>query len=132
MREEQGIIYCEMFTTNKIWSGVHWAVRKRLKDEIRQAFTGSQLAAICPFDKPVCIAFTPLVAPFKRMFDTSNYSAMVKAIEDCLVEGGVFADDNAKHVRQIVLNPPQRAHESGFFVQIVEAPELTIKELTQL
>lgn len=129
MRSEFGSIYCKLYTTNKIWAGIHWAERKRLKDECRESFSGSQLADICTFTQPVCLSFTPLVPTGKRLFDTSNYSAMVKAIEDCMVEGGVFIDDNAKYVRQILINPPVRAHDSGFFVQILETPQFQIEGL---
>ena len=129
MRYEFGTIYCEMFTTNKIWSGVHWAVRAKLKNQIRENFTDSQLANIAPFDKPVCLSFTPLVPKGKRMLDTSNYSAMIKAVEDVLVEHGVFVDDSNKYVRDVLIRPAQRAHDTGFLVQILETDQFQIDGL---
>ena len=129
MRSEYGTIYCKQITTNKVWSGIHWAERSRLKDECRESFSGSQLSDINLFSSPVCLSFTPLVPLGKRMFDTSNYSCMIKMIEDCLVEGGVFEDDNRKFVKQILFNPAVRAHDSGFFVQILEVPAFDINGL---
>ncbi len=91
MRSEFGTIYCKQITTNKIWAGVHWGERARLKDECRESFQGSQLADIMQFDTSVCVSFTPLVPHGKRMFDTTNYSAMIvqsiKCAQNNLLKG---------------------------------------------
>lgn len=84
-------------TANKIYAGVHWAVRKKLVDEYHQAITN--LGLVDKFDLPV-----RLVVRFyfkNRPLDVSNCFFMVKCIEDGLVRCGVLVDDTPEHVKSI-------------------------------
>lgn len=110
-------------TTNKIYSGVHYAIRNRWSAEghrvTRQA---CELQRIAPVIMPVDLEFTPYHS--KRIRDCSNYSFSVKIIEDGLVNAGILKDDNAMHVRSITILAPVKdlLLPSGFFVSIDTAP----------
>lgn len=117
-RKEIGFVFCKHLTTNKVWAGLHWAERKRYKDEVRQSVIASPLMDLVKFSQPVDIWFKPMSGKGQRLFDTSNYSVMVKVIEDIMVEEGLFIDDSQKYVRAIKMLPAERSHDSGMAICI--------------
>lgn len=107
-------------STNVIYAGVHWTVRKKHADDahlaVRVAFNNS-----FKINSRVDLTFTPYVAG--RGYDTSNYSYTAKLIEDGLVKCGVLINDNTKYVRKIIYHPPikiKKKNDSYMLVSIEE------------
>lgn len=86
-------------STNKIYSGCHWAVRKKHKDLMKTACIG--LKRFKAYEEPVSIVATFYFK--QRPLDCSNCSYMYKLIEDCIVEYGILPDDSPKWVKSITL-----------------------------
>jgi len=101
---------------NKLWPGVHWAKRKKWRDEGHKA---CRVIQCDPINHPVKLIFTPVLSGRKRGYDCSNYAVTAKVIEDALVEKGILTDDTNKYVRSVTLNAPVRGDETGMEVEIV-------------
>lgn len=82
-------------STNKIYAGIHWRVRKTLKDNYK-TLTNKILNTIEPIEGKVDLHFDFY---FKgKTLDSSNCSLMAKILEDCMVEKGILKDDRAECV----------------------------------
>ena len=82
-------------STNKIYEGVHWSKRKKMKDNYKLLTTAyyKKLPKI-NYKVDLTMEFY-----FKsRALDSSNCSFMAKLLEDCLVEGGILTNDSIKYV----------------------------------
>ena len=80
---------------NEYYSGKHWSVRSGHKTNYRDAYVG-KLKELRKFENKVDIEFD---FTFKsRALDSSNCSAMVKLLEDCMVKAGVIQNDSPKFV----------------------------------
>lgn len=87
----------EKFSTNKAYSGIHWAVRKKLKDLYHQS--------ILPYKGKHYLGSYPVVITYsfvwvKHPLDTTNETYMVKMLEDGMVHAGILPDDDPKHVAE--------------------------------
>ena len=84
------------------WTNVHWAKRKRMKDEWEQYFFALlvQRNVKDELQPPIRI---DIVAAFKdaRRRDIDNFSSCpaLKGIQDALVHAGVIPDDSTRYVR---------------------------------
>ena len=87
----------DKISTNKIYSGIHWGVRKKHKTLFKSVpFVASKVKKF-----PVHITFDFY---FKKYpLDCSNVSYMAKLIEDTLVLRGVIPDDSPKYVSGITM-----------------------------
>ncbi|WP_299231689.1 hypothetical protein [uncultured Halomonas sp.] len=113
-------------STNAIYAGVHWAHRKRHKDEAAAAVRAAvRNAGIGRIEKRVDLVFRPRLGKGVRARDTSNNSYSAKMIEDGLVAAGVLEDDTLACVRKVINEPPEidRKSETGTWVEIKEVVE---------
>ena len=110
-------------STNAIYAGLHWAKRKKAKDEAYMLTRAIVLESKAkPVEGRVDLTFTPQLGKGARRRDTSNNSMTAKLIEDALVKAGVLADDTDEHVRNVMLTPAlvDRKGETGMWVTISE------------
>lgn len=113
-------------STNAIYAGIHWAKRKKAKDEALAAtLEAVQRAGVMPARCQVDLVFRPRLGKGVRRRDTSNNSMTAKLIEDALVKAGVLPDDTEEHVRRVINEPPEidRQAETGTWVEIIEIGE---------
>lgn len=113
-------------STNAIYSGLHWAKRKKAKDDALKATLSAvvQSGAI-PATRQVDLVFRPRLGKGHRKRDTSNNSMTAKLIEDALVKAGILADDTERYVRRVTLEPADidREAETGMYVELIEVAE---------
>lgn len=98
--------------TNKIYAGVHWAIRSKDKEKMRllvRSITGLKK----PFENPVRIKMA-----FNSKLDVSNHSYLFKLIEDSLVKCGILKDDTDKYVQENILT--KQKEFKGVIVEIEE------------
>ena len=89
------------FSTNHLYTGIHWGKRKYLKDQILQA-----VALFCRprrslQEEPLEISYRFFFET--RALDTLNTVGMAKCIEDSLHTLGVLIDDSPRYVRRSVI-----------------------------
>lgn len=84
----------EKISTNKIYSGLHWATRKRHADLYHKSlieFKGQKVKTY-----PVEITY---IFNFKsKPLDTTNCTYMVKMLEDGLIQNGIIENDSPEYV----------------------------------
>jgi Holliday junction resolvase RusA-like endonuclease len=109
---------------NVIYAGVHWGVRKKQKDSIRQMVIWA-CRGVKPFSKPVSLTFRATLGKGSVTWDISNHGYLVKLVEDALVKKGILIDDTQKYVREIITQPSIRDIETGdgLWVRIRECSE---------
>ncbi|MDR5867941.1 RusA family crossover junction endodeoxyribonuclease [Halomonas koreensis] len=110
-------------STNAIYAGVHWAKRKKAKDDAcRATLAAVRAAGIQPVSGRVDLVFRPRLGKGVRRRDTSNASMTAKLLEDALVKAGVLADDTEAHVRRVILEPAEinRQAVTGTTIEIIE------------
>lgn len=108
-------------STNAIYAGVHWAKRKKAKDEACMATLAAVRAAgIQPVQGRVDLVFRPRLGKGVRRRDTSNNSMSAKLIEDSLVKAGVLIDDTEQYVRRVIHEPAEidRSAPTGTYIEI--------------
>lgn len=110
---------------NRLWSGVHWAQRKKWADEAHKACLVAK--DIGQFDVPVSLVFQPVHGKGRRRLDCSNYAVTNKGIEDGLVRAGVLQDDTFSHVVSVQTLAPIRGDESGVWVTITPRPNTLVE-----
>lgn len=113
-------------STNAIYAGVHWAKRKKAKDDATAAtLEAVHKAGLAPVRGRVDLVFRPRLGKGVRRRDTSNNSMNAKLIEDALVKAGVLIDDTETHVRRVTLEPAEidRKAETGMWIEIIEIEE---------
>ena len=84
--------------SNKFYSGVHWAVRKKLADYWHELVVVSmveQKIPCMPFNKPVRVTLT-----VNSRLDIDNHGFLAKLIIDGL-KGYLIEDDNRKFVQEL-------------------------------
>lgn len=108
-------------STNQIYSGIHWAKRKKAKYDALKA-TKAAVAGMTPMQRQVDLVFRPRLGKGQRKRDTSNNSMSAKLIEDGLVKAGILADDTEQYVRKVTLEPSEidREATTGMWVQLIE------------
>lgn len=110
-------------STNQIYAGIHWAKRKKAKDQALAAtLEAVRGIGMGPAAGRVDLVFRPRLGKGVRRRDTSNASMTAKLIEDALVKAGVLADDTEDHVRRVILEPAEidRKAVTGTWVEIIE------------
>lgn len=109
---------------NKIYAGVHWAVRSKQKDQVR-AMVKISTCCIKPFETPVTLTFRATMGKGSVTWDISNHGYLVKLVEDGFVKQGIIEDDTQKFVRSIETQPSIRdlVRGDGIWVRIQEASE---------
>lgn len=82
-------------STNQIYSGIHWAKRKEIKDLYKDYCRFNiKLEKVVSYPARLVYEFN-----FKRNpLDTLNCAYMAKMIEDCLVEFGIIENDDPAHI----------------------------------
>lgn len=103
------------WSLNKIYAGVHWSVRAKDKEYIRQ-LVRSVTGIRKPFEKPVLIKMA-----FNSGLDVSNHGYLFKLIEDGLVKCGVIQNDSYKYVQCNIMTL-QKAFK-GVIVEVEEISE---------
>lgn len=98
---------------NKIYSGVHWAKRKKQKDKLKLIVRASLGNDKPRFTKPVCLAMR-----FNSNLDVSNHAYLFKMIEDALVSNKVLINDSPKYVKEIKMS--RQSEYKGVIVIIRE------------
>ena len=102
----------EKVSANKIYSGVHWAVRKKIADKYHEAIRILMTRTSRQFGRSAAIyeLFSKLHVPkdiiftfyFKnRPLDCSNCFFLAKVCEDGMVKAGILTDDSPKYVKSI-------------------------------
>ena len=109
-------------STNRIYAGVHWSERHKVKQVGRLATRSAAHHWIKPFNSPVILRFTPFINISDKMYDTSNYSYSNKIIEDELVYTGIIQRDTASFVRSWIMMAPERTSLQSYTrLEIIEA-----------
>lgn len=91
----------EKISTNKIYAGVYWTIRKKHKDNFKLFYCNKFKNDMKPIKELVEIEFEFLFA--NRPLDCSNCSYLCKILEDCLVESGILENDTIRFVSKISL-----------------------------
>ena len=87
----------EKLSTNKIYEGVHWAIRKKHKDLFLWAFIG-----VASKIKPVDNCDIEFEFGFKsKPLDCDNCSYMAKLLIDCLRHYNKLPDDTPEYLKSI-------------------------------
>ena len=87
-------------SSNKIYAGIHYRTRKKLKDDYL-LLTKKLFKSLKSVKGKVNLDFTFYFAG--RTLDSSNCSFMAKMLEDCLVTYGVLANDTIEFVGKVSL-----------------------------
>ena len=87
-------------SSNKIYAGIHYRVRKKLKDDYL-LLTKKLFKSLNPVKGKVNIDFTFYFS--STCLDSSNCSFMAKMLEDSLVTYGVLENDTIKFVGKVSL-----------------------------
>lgn len=90
----------EKVSTNKIYAGMHWTARNKLKDLYQMTmmqFKNKTQELDYPIDSTYIFTFKG------KMLDVSNCTYMVKLLEDGLKVNKIIPDDDAKHVQSITI-----------------------------
>lgn len=110
-------------STNAIYSGMHWAKRKKAKDDAVKAM---RRVSATPQSGQVDLIFTPQLGKGVRRRDTSNNSMSAKLLEDAMVKCGMLVDDTETYVRNVTNTPPiiDRSQPTGTWIEMicVDAP----------
>lgn len=97
---------------NKIYAGVHWAVRSKDKENMR-LLVRSVVGLRQAYKKSVHLKMS-----FKSRLDVSNHAYLFKLIEDSLVKCGLLKDDTDKYVGKITLE--KQKEFDGVIVEVEE------------
>jgi len=81
---------------NKIYSGGHWAIRKKYKDEYKRACQ----EALSEYDRFTCEEIYIIISYNSRL-DIDNGILVSKFLADTLVSEGVIPDDNPKYYKSV-------------------------------
>ena len=103
------------WSLNKIYAGVHWSVRAKDKEYIRQ-LVRSAIGIRKPYEKPVLIKMA-----FNSGLDVSNHAYLFKMIEDALVKCKLINDDTDKYVKSITME--KQKEFKGVIVEVEELKE---------
>lgn len=95
-------------SANKIYAGVHWTKRKKLKDSYLW-LTKGPFSKLQPVKEKVNLRFDFYWGV--RPLDTSNVFFLVKMIEDCLVEYGILQNDTIQYVGAITVQSHKSAQK---------------------
>lgn len=109
-------------STNVIYAGIHWAKRKKAKDDATKATLAAvRQAGLSLMEGQVDLVFRPRLGKGVRRRDTSNNSMSAKLIEDALVKAGVLADDTEDCVRRVIHEPAEidRKAKTGTWVTLI-------------
>ena len=91
-------------STNKIYAGMHWTKRKKLKDNYKTIIK-SQFKHVFPKDKVYKVQYDFV---FKsRPLDITNCSYMIKMIEDV-----IFEDDTWKIINKVTITSNKGVEDS--------------------
>jgi hypothetical protein len=88
-------------STNKIYAGIHWSQRKKIKDDV--------IGFAAAFCRPLQQVDTyPIEIKYRFFFvtrplDTLNCAAIAKMFEDALCALGVIKDDGPKYVTRAII-----------------------------
>lgn len=88
-------------STNKIYAGIHWSERKRIKDSI--------LGYAAAFCRPIqAVKSYPVEIEYRfffesRALDTLNTAYMAKMFEDAFRSLGILEEDSPKYVTRSIL-----------------------------
>jgi len=115
-------------STNKIYEGIHWTKRRKIKDSFHD-----YARVFCrPLKQnesyPVEITYRFFFVT--RPLDTLNTAFMAKMFEDSLCTLGVIKDDNLKYVKRSILEVavvPRQKNKKGSATQ----REKTGEEITE-
>jgi hypothetical protein len=107
-------------STNKMYSGQHWAKRVQHKSDTVMAVIVALAGRKEKFTNPVRVEVLPCVAKGKKFYDVSNYSYSYKLIEDALVGLGILNNDTPEFVKEVCFKSPERGQQSGIQLSISE------------
>lgn len=110
-------------STNTIYAGIHWTLRKKAKDEAVLAMREAvQRQAVVPATARVDLVFTPRLGKGVRKRDASNNSMSAKLLEDAMVKCGILPDDTLEHVRNVTNAAPivDRSLPTGTWIEMIE------------
>lgn len=111
----------EKISSNKIYAGIHYRSRQKIKDSFALAI---QASAPPPYKGtyPVHCHYHFYIAG--RQLDTSNHSFMQKMTEDAMVENGVITDDDQRYVSSISYTVEKSADKANYVaVTIIPADD---------
>ena len=111
-------------STNKIYAGIHWSVRKEIKD-ICFDYAKSFCRPVQRVESyPVSIRYRFLFR--QRPLDTLNTAFFAKCIEDSLVSLGIIKDDSPEYITQTIIEVPllfAKKNKKAIFTQGTSASE---------
>lgn len=96
-------------STNKIYSGMHWAKRNKIKNDYLLLVMSANI-------KEKYVYLNKLVFNFYltgRVLDTTNLSFMAKMIEDSFIKLGVLKNDSPAYYNRVelVCNPSKTSED---------------------
>ena len=105
----------EKLSTNKIYEGVHWTVRKKHKDLFLWCFVG-----VASKIKPVDNCDLEFEFGFKsKPLDCDNCSYMAKLLIDCLRHFNKITDDTPQYVKSVKISS-QKSDKDKVKIKICE------------
>lgn len=121
------------FSTNKIYAGIHWTERKRIKDSILSVAGGFCRPIQKPESYPVQIRYRFFFAT--RPLDTLNTAAMAKMFEDAFRTLGIIEEDTPEFVARTILevyaiDPKERSKAAALRGKKRDAKEEDWVEIT--
>lgn len=81
---------------NKIYTGKHWAVRNKDKENILSLVQSCIKKRKQPYKEAVILSMC-----FNSRLDVSNHAYLFKMVEDSLVTLGLLKDDTDKFVKEV-------------------------------
>lgn len=88
----------EKISTNRVYSGLHWTERNRIKD-LYHTYVKLYVKNDEQLKFPVRCTYSFIW--HKRSLDASNCTFMLKLLEDGLVNAGILPDDSIDYVSEI-------------------------------
>lgn len=91
---------------------------RRDKHTCAWACTQAGVGKLPKFDRPVRLTYLPKVPETRRRYDATNFGAVIKQIEDCLVSLGVIRQDDQRWVRGFSVEPAELASDGIAGMQV--------------
>lgn len=98
---------------NKIYSGGHWAIRKKYKDDYKKEC----VKALEEYDAFTCEAFR-LDIRYNSRLDIDNGILVSKFLADTLVSLGVVQDDSPKYYDKVTIKYDSTLEKNSYVVTI--------------
>ena len=98
---------------NKIYSGGHWAIRKKYKDDYKKEC----VKALEEHDAFTCETFR-MVIRYNSRLDIDNGILVSKFLADTLVSQGIVPDDNPRYYDKVTIQYDKTLEKNSYVVTL--------------